>query len=46
MNEIHNLDVDVNNNKVMKVIDATLLDKVSEEAKESPRLKERTGSLT
>lgn len=29
----------VNNNKVMKVIDATLLDKVSEEAKESPRLR-------
>lgn len=38
-NEIHNLDVDINNNKVMKVIDATLLDKVSEEAKESPRLR-------
>ena len=39
MNEIRNLNVDVNNNKVMKVIDATLLDKVSAEAKESSRLR-------
>ena len=34
-----NDNANVNDNEMMKVIDTTLLDKVSEEAKESPRLR-------
>ena len=37
--DYYDLDVNLDENYVMNIIDATLLDKVSAEAKESPRLR-------